>query len=489
MLEGIVFDLDGTLWDTKESYLYSYEKISEKYHIVDKKGPEDIVQMLGVKLRDVMNFLFADFENKDVIAEDAVNFSIECILKNSDVLYPNVKEMIIKLSKDYKIYIISNCPRNYLETFLSISNLKEYITDSYTITEGNKIENFQKIINQNKGKLLFVGDDYEDYQTIKDHGKTFFCYAKYGYKKSDTYDYSITTFEKINNVLESINEKERILLNKPYQIISYLDSNLTLIKKSDDTYYFGFLNLSNEEENKIMIDRLKTWISSHQFKDLIGPINGNTYFNYRFAIDQFNWVLYPDCTNSLDDYLLFINAGFEICHRYSSTLASIHQRIWDKGKKVTLKNNFKVKMLHGKECYNHLEEIYDIAVSSFKDADYYEEISKEDFMTLYIKNIQECNPDLVLIYDNEKPIALNFCYEDLLKRFYVCKTTAIKKEYRNMKMILKLIDYSYQMMVEKGYQEVLYHFQNQETKTLFPIFKGHQIKQKHYALLRYKNEK
>ena len=122
-------------------------------------------------------------------------------------------------------------------------------------------------------------------------------------------------------------------------------------------------------------------------------------------------------------------------------------------------------------------------------ADYYEDISLDEFKNIYINNIRLCNPDLILIYDGTKLIAFNFCYEDLLKRFYVCKTIGIDPSYqKNRNIFMKLVDYSYQMMIKRGYDKVLYHFQNERTKVLNKIVGDSLIKKKMYGLLEKKYE-
>ncbi|MDE7162058.1 MAG: hypothetical protein K2N65_04785, partial [Anaeroplasmataceae bacterium] len=323
----------------------------------------------------------------------------------------------------------------------------------------------------------------EDYLAIKDHKKIVFCYASYGYKVAEEYDYKINSLEEITQVLPKIFYKEKILENVPYEIFSVKDSNCTVMYK-DMICYFGFLETSTLENDCRLIEKLKK-IS----KPLLGPMNGNTWYSYRISLNEFDFRLYPDCINDQTLLNLFLVAGFVVKDKYSSTLATINERIWERGKKIQLNSSYRIVQVHHEECYKYLDELYEVASLAFQNASYYEPISKEEFKTLYIKNIQLCQPDLVLIYYKESLVAFNFCYEDLEKRFYVCKTTAILPEHRSMKIILKLIDVSYQMMCSYGYKQVLYHFQNDQTKTLYPIFKDHILKQKFYGLLRYPYEK
>lgn len=487
MIKNIVFDLDGTLWQTKESYIYAYKKLCTKYHKTPLNGFEDVLNFMGVKVDILLKELFPEIIDQSKIIREALFYSIEYILENSKgTCFDNVYEVLKDLSKDYKLYIISNCLKEYVETFLKISNTKDFITSFYTIELGEKSEHLKNISNNFKDKTIFIGDDLEDYNQILDHSMIYFVFASYGYKKCNIYDYKINNLTEIFNVLKEVNTKERILNQYNYEIISNNDTNLTLIKKSDELYYFGFLKISDINDLNIVINKLIKKVNN--FK-LIGPIDGNTFYPYRLAINNFDWVLYPDIKNSKEEFELFINNGFKIKQLYSSTLATINEKIYSRSKRTNLSSDYRVKVIEGKDCYNYVSQLYDVAIESFKKADYYEEISKEDFEELYLLNLKLCSPDLVLVYYKEELIAFNFCYEDLEKRFYVSKTTAIKPEFQNHNILMKLIDYSYQVMIKKGYKEVLYHFQNDRTKTLQAIHKGYQIKTKNYALLEYENEK
>ena len=226
-----------------------------------------------------------------------------------------------------------------------------------------------------------------------------------------------------------------------------------------------------------------------QTKELIGPIDGNTFYNYRFAIDHFDVKFYPDCDNGEAIVDIFKRSGFAFRQYYVSTIATVNERMWKLSKRAKLPDGYWVKVVSGREAFAYLDAIYEVTVDAFSEADYYEEINKKDFIELYMKNIDAVSPDVVLIFDKEELVGYNFCYEDPLKRYYVCKTTAIKKANRNKSLIMIMVDYSYTLLVEKGYRYALHHFQNDRTKTLHAIFRGHEVTQKRYALMEWKGEK
>lgn len=487
MIKNIVFDLDGTLWQTRKSYIYAYKKLCEKYNKTPINGYEDVLNYMGVKVDLLLKDLFPDIIDQSQIIRDALNFSIEYIINNPDgTCFSGAYEVLKNLSNQYDLYIISNCLKEYVETFLNISNTKEYIKDFYTIELGEKSEHLKKISNGFTDKTIFIGDDVEDYNHIEDHTCIYFVFAKYGYKKCDVYDYHINSLNDLSDVLKVINKKERILEKDKYEVISCNDTNLTLINKKDHKYYFGFLNIYNYSDLQVVIDKLK---NKTKGSTIIGPIDGNTYYKYRFSTDNFDWHLYPDTYNDKVAYEMFINNGFIIKQNYSSTLANINDRLYTRSKKIKVSDDYRFVLIEGDKCYDYVEQLYNVAINAFSKADFYEEISKADFIELYLDNIRLCTPDLLLVYYKDELVAFHFTYEDIEKRFYVSKTVGIKKDHQFHKCLFKMIDYFYSLVIEKGYDKVLHHFMNDRTNTLQLMYLGYELNKKHFVLLEYKNEK
>lgn len=147
MIKKIIFDLDGTLWQTSNSYIYSYQQVCKKYNIKNTVSNEVVLQYLGVKLSGVAEGLFKDVINQQEVAKDAMYYSIEYILNHpNECCYENLYEVISTLSKDNELYLISNCPKQYLDIFFKVSKTKEFFKEYYTIENGSKIEHLKKII-------------------------------------------------------------------------------------------------------------------------------------------------------------------------------------------------------------------------------------------------------------------------------------------------------------------------------------------------------
>ena len=478
MIKNIVFDLDGTLWQTTDSYVYAYHKLCEYYNVESKVSDQTVKCYLGVRLDILLNDLFPTVEDKTALGLRALEYSVEYLMQNqSDCCYNGVYDLLKALSADYNVFIVSNCLKGYVQAFLQISGTTDFVKEYFTIEKGEKEEHLNAI-SLNYGKALYVGDCDDDYLAIKNHQDIIFCYASYGYKSCKQYDYKISAPLELLSVVEKIKIKERQLKGKPYYVISNGDNQLTVIKNNDYSYYFGFVNYADAGFESVVLQ-----LKEKQYKNIVGPIDGNTFYPYRFAIDHFDLVFYPDCVNGQEVVNAFINNGFAIKQRYVSTVATVNKRMWDLAKLVKIPSGYSVKVVSGKDAYEYLDQIYEVSIDAFAQADFYEPISKQDFVDIYMKNIDAVSPDMILIFRDNRLVGYNFCYEDPLKRYYVCKTTAIKQSDRNNKLIMIMVDYSYSLLVEKGYKYALHHFQNDRTKTLHAIFKGNEVLQKHYALL------
>lgn len=482
MIRGIVFDLDGTLWTTEEAYINSYKRIAKEYSFTPES--DDVVRScLGIKLDEVVLRLYPNCPNKEEMARVSVQYVAEYCAMHPKFCSNNIVGIFQELSKDYNLYIMSNCPRNFLDGFLMISGLAPYVKETFSISEGSKTQHLEKITKGFKEKILFVGDSKFDYEEIPDHKCIQFCYAKYGYIKCDRYEYHIDALDDILDVVKNIKRKERMIDNEDYKIYSYKDSNVTVINFKDYSM-FGFIEYSNKEDFDVVIKEIKADCKNK----LIGPIDGKTWYSYRLVLDNFDWKLYPDALSNKDINEVLEENGFKLFHSYSSTLSKINEKLWKVAKRIKLSDEYTSSIVTGDDCYKYLEEMYDIATEVFDDADYYRSISFEDFKEIYVEKIKSITPVLVTITKNNKLVAFVFSYEDSEKRFFVSKTIGIRKEERNKTVLLKLFDVGYDFMLKQGHDKILHHFQNDRTKVMESLSSGYEIKKKHFGLFKYENK-
>lgn len=201
-IDAIIFDLDGTLWNTVDSCLKATSFVKEEHSDITRDVTiEQIESAMGKTSDEIINIYYGYLprEKGEEYANEAFNKNVENLLKEGGTLYPNTRDTIIKLSKKYKLYIVSNCVKGYIESFLNTSGLKDYFSDyeSYGNTLLSKGENIKLVIKRNNLKNpIYVGDTKGDMEASNYAGIPF-VYAAYGFGKVESFDYKIVDISEL----------------------------------------------------------------------------------------------------------------------------------------------------------------------------------------------------------------------------------------------------------------------------------------------------
>lgn len=200
MKNSILFDLDGTLWDTTVEVEKIWNKIAMEYGLNISK--EQIKNIMGLTKREIIEYLFKG-NNKD-----GNEFITKCQEKENDYLkengghiYKNTIKTIKKLVNKYDLYIVSNCRAGYIESFIEHYSLQEFFKDFECSgnTGMTKYENINSVLKRNNIlKAIYVGDTQKDYESaIKNELP--FIWAEYGFGNCDKY------YKKIKDISELLN--------------------------------------------------------------------------------------------------------------------------------------------------------------------------------------------------------------------------------------------------------------------------------------------
>jgi phosphoglycolate phosphatase len=201
-MDSIIFDLDGTLWDSTGSVVNLWNQTLSKYKEV--KGfltVDNIRNVSGLEMHDIAAkfFPYLKEEKRLEIVEDCGKNECAYLAKHGGILYGRLEETLNNLSKKYKLFIVSNCQSGYIESFLKFHKLHKYFTDfecpgNTGLTKG---ENIKLIIKRNNlNNPVYVGDTELDLKSARYAGIPF-IYARYGFGKVKEYDYVIDSFDEL----------------------------------------------------------------------------------------------------------------------------------------------------------------------------------------------------------------------------------------------------------------------------------------------------
>ncbi|MEY9969641.1 phosphoglycolate phosphatase [Lysinibacillus sp. RC46] len=195
-IESIIFDLDGTLWDSRKTVAQSWAQVVQgSPYGKGKITEEDLSKTMGLQIQEIAAVLFEylDEEKQMELILACCQQEQDDLLRNGGILYPQLEETLLALSKKFRLFIVSNCQEGYIETFYAYHKLEKYFLDFENPgrTGLSKGENIQLIMERNHIKnAVYVGDTQGDMLSAKFAGIPF-VFASYGFGKPEEYDYII----------------------------------------------------------------------------------------------------------------------------------------------------------------------------------------------------------------------------------------------------------------------------------------------------------
>lgn len=202
-MKNIIFDVDGTLWDTTAVVAKAWNRaVSEVGGTAAVISAAVLKREFGKTMDVIANNLFYDAseEKRALLLQQCCQCEHDDLMNcTEDLLFPDVKETLGKLSEKFRLFIVSNCQCGYIELFMEKAGIEEYITDfeCFGNTLKSKGENIKLIIERNKLEdVVYVGDTQGDYEATVLAGVPF-VYARYGFGSVENYDLAIDGIKEL----------------------------------------------------------------------------------------------------------------------------------------------------------------------------------------------------------------------------------------------------------------------------------------------------
>jgi phosphoglycolate phosphatase len=187
-IESIIFDIDGTLWDSRSLVAEGYNSQLQKEgydHLC--VTAEELKPLFGKTMKEIADILFASLPvpfryellERCMEAENCHLHSSPC----DTLAFPGIREAMEELAKDHRLFIVSNSQQGYPEVCMEKMGIAHLIQGHLCFgdTGTEKGLTILKLMQQhNITDAVYIGDTQGDYEATVVAGIPF-VWAAYGF--------------------------------------------------------------------------------------------------------------------------------------------------------------------------------------------------------------------------------------------------------------------------------------------------------------------
>jgi len=205
--DGLIFDMDGTLWDGVECYAQGFNDFFRAHGLSRTLRKQEIAGFMGLEESKFLAETLAEWpvEARAKIYQEVVEYQYQRVRQQGGILYPGVAEGLRLLAQSYRLFIVSNSPALMIDHFMDWAGIRSLITDSiaHGVNHKPKFENIRMLIKRH-GLLnpVYIGDTDSDRKQIELVPLPFF-FVEYGFGHSEHFARSFGAFSALTqNLLE-----------------------------------------------------------------------------------------------------------------------------------------------------------------------------------------------------------------------------------------------------------------------------------------------
>ncbi len=206
----LLFDLDGTLWDSGKEVADSWNEILiEKIKDFRPLNADDVHSVMGKTMDDISKVILPDIdaEQRRKIFGECMENENKYLSKKGAKLYPGVVWTLENLRDlGYNLAIVSNCQKGYINAFLTSMKVGNLFCDyeEWGNTFLLKADNIRLVLKRNGyHKGIYIGDTGGDGDSARKAGLPF-IHASYGFGTDDKADAEINSFDELLQIIPAL---------------------------------------------------------------------------------------------------------------------------------------------------------------------------------------------------------------------------------------------------------------------------------------------
>lgn len=209
MNKAVIFDMDGTIWDSSHQVTDSWNIVLKKYNNADEISYKDMQNCMGLMMDEIFKRLLPKCSENErkIIQKECEEFENEYLCTHCGYLYDGLETTLKSLKEmGYKPMIVTNAQDGYVQAFFKSSGLGELFEDyeMFGRTMLSKDKNIKLIMNRNNiQKAVYVGDTFWDYKSSTAAGLPF-IHASYGFDNVKEAKWKINSLSELVTLVPEI---------------------------------------------------------------------------------------------------------------------------------------------------------------------------------------------------------------------------------------------------------------------------------------------
>lgn len=205
--ESLIFDIDGTLWDSTDLVAIGYNLHFQELGLPHRVTGNDLKKLFGRTMDAI-----ADIMLSDIPAPRRYEIMVGCMDREHDVLaadpcriaFPGVVETLTRLAGEHRLFIASNCQKGYPELLMEKLGIGHLISGHICfgdtgLSKGESV----KLLMERHGitDAVYIGDTQGDLDASRVAGIPFVRCA-YGFGQPESWAASIDEFPQLLTLFE-----------------------------------------------------------------------------------------------------------------------------------------------------------------------------------------------------------------------------------------------------------------------------------------------
>lgn len=198
--EAIIFDIDGTLWDSRALVAEGYN-IQLKAEGLDHLciNAEILKPLFGKVMTEIADVILASVpaDERYDLMDRCMKTENEYLHENKcDIGYPGIRETMEKLKEKHRLFIVSNSQRGYPELCIRKLGLEDLIEGHLCFgdTGTGKGQTILRLMKEHGiSSAVYVGDTQGDYEATLEAGIPF-IWTAYGFGTPTGYAARVDSF-------------------------------------------------------------------------------------------------------------------------------------------------------------------------------------------------------------------------------------------------------------------------------------------------------